>query len=142
MAVSFSVNAMVRGYHIYEDIWYASVSEELPCQREPGNSHDPFAVAIIRAGVTVGHVPRKLSSTYSLFIRRCGSIRCPIAIAVLATAPFSRKEVKYALTCLSSSSPRSNGRPLFFSGSSCTLMSSQRSPRFLRISNVYEFLHV
>ena len=78
MAVSFSVNAMVRGYHVYQDIWDASVSEELPCQREPGNSHDPFAVAIVRAGVTVGHVPRKLSSTCSLFIRRGGSIRCRV----------------------------------------------------------------
>ena len=49
MAVSFSVNAMVRGSHVYQDIWDASFSEELPCQREPGNSHDPFAVAIVRA---------------------------------------------------------------------------------------------
>ncbi len=28
---SFSVEAMVRGYHAYKDIWMAVVGEELPC---------------------------------------------------------------------------------------------------------------
>ena len=31
----FSVEAMVRGYHIYRDIWMAEVNEEVSCQREP-----------------------------------------------------------------------------------------------------------
>ena len=47
--VSFSVEAIVRGYHTYKDIWAAVVGEELPCQREVGNQVDTFAVA---AGLT------------------------------------------------------------------------------------------
>ena len=43
--VSFSVEAMVRGYHAYKDIWTAVNGEELPCQREDGNRVDAFAVA-------------------------------------------------------------------------------------------------
>ena len=39
MASEFSVEAMVRGYHIYEGIWDAAVGDELPCQREPDNRH-------------------------------------------------------------------------------------------------------
>ena len=74
MAHYFSVEAMLRGYHTYQSVWDASLGEELPCQREPENSHDPFAVAVVRAGVTVGHVPRRISSVCSLFIRRDGSI--------------------------------------------------------------------
>ena len=31
---SFSVEAMVRGYHIYKDIWAAVVGKEFPCKRE------------------------------------------------------------------------------------------------------------
>ena len=31
---SFLVEAMVRGYHIYKDIWAAVVGEEFPCKRE------------------------------------------------------------------------------------------------------------
>ena len=43
----FTVEEMVRGYHEYCDVWDAVLGEELPCRREPGNPHDPFAVAII-----------------------------------------------------------------------------------------------
>ena len=33
----FSIDSCVRGYYVYNDIWEASVSEELPCQREEGH---------------------------------------------------------------------------------------------------------
>ena len=76
MVSKFSVAAMVRGYHIYEDIWDATVGEELPCQREPDNRQDPFAVAVVRLQVTVGHIPRRISSICSMFLRPSGSVRC------------------------------------------------------------------
>ena len=69
----FCVESCVRGYHIYKDIWEASIGEELPCQRESGNRADPFAVAVVRSGVTVGHIPRKISSVCS-FLRKGGVI--------------------------------------------------------------------
>ncbi len=53
---SFSVEAMVRGYHTYKDIWTAVVGEELPCQREMANPRDPFAVAVLKDEAIVGHV--------------------------------------------------------------------------------------
>ena len=62
----FSVKSCVRGYHVYKAIWIASVREELPCQRENGNLADPFAVAVVKSGVTVGHTPRKIPSVCSL----------------------------------------------------------------------------
>ena len=49
----------MRGYHIYKDIWEASIEEELPCKRENGNHADPFAVAVVKNRVTVGHIPRR-----------------------------------------------------------------------------------
>ena len=56
----------MRGYHIYNDIWEASVGKELSCQRENGSRSDPFAVAIIKSGVTVGHIPGK--NFFNLFL--------------------------------------------------------------------------
>ena len=47
---SFSVDAMVRGYHVYRDI-----------------------------STVIGHVPRKVSSICSLFLRKEGSITCQVA---------------------------------------------------------------
>ena len=60
--VSFSVEAVVRGYHAYKDIWAAVYDEELPCEREAGNRVDAFAMAIMKDGMVVGHIPKKISS--------------------------------------------------------------------------------
>ena len=76
---SFTIEAMIRGYHIYRDIWSAVFDEELPCQRETGNISDPFAVGVLKDGVIVGHVPRKISSICSLFLQRNGSIICRVS---------------------------------------------------------------
>ena len=45
---SFLVDTMVRGYHVYKDIWTAAVGEELTCRREKFNAADPFAVAVVK----------------------------------------------------------------------------------------------
>ena len=75
----FSVEAMVRGYHVYQDEWDAVIGEVLQCQRETGNRHDPYAVATLSAGRVVGHVPRKISPVCSIFIWRGGCITCTVS---------------------------------------------------------------
>ena len=75
---TFAVESMVRGYHVYQEIWIAAVGEELPCVRETDNHRDPFAVAVERSGVTVGHIPKKISSICSMFMRRGGMMNCRI----------------------------------------------------------------
>ena len=69
---------MVRGYHIYNSIWEAYIGEELLCQQDEENRHDPYAVAVLKSATVVGHLPRKISTLCSLFIRRGGAIRCRI----------------------------------------------------------------
>ena len=61
---TFSVQSMVRGYHVYQSVWDAACDGEiLPCKREVGNTHDPSSVAITKGttGIVVGHVPRIIS---------------------------------------------------------------------------------
>ncbi len=58
---SFSLEAMVRGYHAYKDIWTAVVGEELPCQRERVNLRDPFAVVVLKDEAIVGFRGRSWS---------------------------------------------------------------------------------
>ena len=69
MACSFEVEAMVRGYHQYKEISDAEVGKKLECQRETGNPQDIFAVAVLKSGVIVGHVPRKSPQSVRCF---CG----------------------------------------------------------------------
>ena len=69
---------MVRGYHVYRDVWEAAVGQTLPCQREAGNPHDPYAVSVTEGGTIVGHVQRAISAVCSLFLRRNGTILCEV----------------------------------------------------------------
>ena len=73
--------AKCHKYHEYKEIWDAAVDRvNLPCEREPGNPHDTFAVAVRKpspsGNMTVGHAPQTISTIYSLFIQRGGSITC------------------------------------------------------------------
>ena len=57
---SFSVQAMIRGYHVYKAIWEATIDGELLlCEREVGNIHDTFAVAVKKDGAIVGIVRKR-----------------------------------------------------------------------------------
>ena len=70
MAISFEYGSVIRGYHIYKEIWEASHGETFDCVRETGNRFDPFAVAVISEdGEIIGHVPKLISAAASLFLR-------------------------------------------------------------------------
>ena len=54
------------------------MEEFLQCARETNNIHDPFAVAVLKDNIIVGHIPKKMSAVSSLFLRRSGSIVCQV----------------------------------------------------------------
>ena len=71
--LSFLVESMVRGYHVWKDIWDVVVGQEFSCKCKDGNRVNPFAVAVVRGDTITGHL-RKISSTCSLYVCRDGSI--------------------------------------------------------------------
>ena len=74
--MEFTVGAMIHGYHKDSQIWEAEDGKALQCQRETGNRYDLYAASTMKNDVVVGHVPRLISSLYSIFIQRGGSITC------------------------------------------------------------------
>ena len=54
------------------------MGEELPCKLELSNPEDRFAVAVFKHDITVGHVPKRISSICSSFLRRDGTITCQV----------------------------------------------------------------
>ena len=40
----FERNCVMRGYHVYEEVWETAVGEASVCEREPGNTFDSSAV--------------------------------------------------------------------------------------------------
>ncbi len=72
------LDSVVRGHHIYKGAWTPFVGEELPLQREHGNSHDAFAVTIKIYASFVGRVPRELSFAFWTFMQGGGDISCEV----------------------------------------------------------------
>ena len=73
-----TVDSVIRGYHVYKDIWVPTIGEILFCEQEPGNKEDRFAVAILSHGNIVGHVPRTILRIYWYFIQHQESILCEV----------------------------------------------------------------
>ena len=67
---STTIESCVRGHHIYKAIWDPFEGEELVCHKEENNSHDPYAVAVMKGDSIVGHVPRKISAACLLFLEK------------------------------------------------------------------------
>ena len=79
MAVAnWEFQSCIRGYHVYRSIWTPTLGDIHPCVRETTNRHDPFAVKVLETGTIVGHLPKKISSACSLFLRRGGIISCRV----------------------------------------------------------------
>ena len=78
MEVERDIPCCVQGYHVYKEIWTAVIGETLSCTREPDNANDRYAVAVLKDGMIIGHLPRKISKVCSLFLRRGGSITCSV----------------------------------------------------------------
>ena len=60
------VSSFVRGIHAYKDLWEPSIGEVLLLQREPENSQDKLAVAVLKSGRVVGHVPMSVQTHHRL----------------------------------------------------------------------------
>ena len=42
MMSTYTVETIVRGYHVYRAVWEAAIGQVLPCKQERGNVHDPY----------------------------------------------------------------------------------------------------
>ena len=68
MFVLFTVDSMIRGNHVYKDIWDSQLGEELACRHERNNIHGPFAIAVLKSDVIVGHISRAISAACYVFL--------------------------------------------------------------------------
>ena len=63
------ISSYARGVHAYKDFWEPREEEVLLLRREPDSIKDRFAVAVIKSGTSVGHVPKTLVSVISQFLK-------------------------------------------------------------------------
>ena len=74
----YKKESVVRGHHIYRKSWAPVIGEVLPVEREEDNQHDDYAVAVMKNGDIVGHVPRSISRVSWFLLKRGGVITCQI----------------------------------------------------------------
>ena len=75
---SYEKTSMIRGHHIYKSTWTPFIWEELVVKAEAGNEHDEHAVAVMKDGCVIGHVPRCISRVSWFFPKRGGHILCRV----------------------------------------------------------------
>ena len=59
------IKTYIKGYHAYKSTWSPTIGEQLVAEHEPNNSHDKFAVAIIKSGKVVGHLKKGKSGWFA-----------------------------------------------------------------------------
>ena len=96
-SIIIRVNSFVRGYHAYMEIWEPDVNDENPLKREPNNTADENAVAVVQLQIpsanqepvhssaqkrtghpnevtdlmqVVGHVPKLMAVWLTKFLKR------------------------------------------------------------------------
>ena len=55
------VRSYIRGYHAYMESWSPSIDDVLVLKREPDNPKQSSAVAVIKYGDVIGHVPYNIA---------------------------------------------------------------------------------
>ena len=63
-------DSIVRGYHVYKDLWKPAIGEELHDEQEPDTAVNKFAVRVVKNDETVRHLPRKYPRILWYFIPR------------------------------------------------------------------------
>ena len=56
---AYVVESCIHGSHVSKDFWTPLINEVLVCAQGNENPHDPYAVAVKKGSLVVGHVPRK-----------------------------------------------------------------------------------
>ena len=79
------VISSIRGYHEYRSIWRAEAGQHLNCLPDGDNQYDANAVALIRHGEIVGHVPAELCAMLFSYIVAGGRVK-----ARVTGRPFNR----------------------------------------------------
>ena len=81
----FQFSSYITGYYHYRHLWTPQIDEELTCIHEVDNIYDEFAIAILKDGLIVGHVPRQISEQFCKLLMGGGCVQVKIIGAPVST---------------------------------------------------------
>ena len=62
---TFEFDSVIRGHQASKHLWTPVVEETLDVQLEPSNPYDSSAVAVLKDGAVIGHVPREVRGHFN-----------------------------------------------------------------------------
>ena len=71
-----SADTVIRDHHVYKEVWTPIIGEVLQYEKEKGNSHDLYAVAVKKLDSIVRQVPRTISTLCHLFLDQSLAALC------------------------------------------------------------------
>ena len=102
-----TLESIIRGRHIYKQIWRPLVGEILTLEREEGNKHEKFAVSLLKHATVLGHVPQSFRGSFgtSSSTEKPSLVKLPIEESVVKLFPSaSSLRSSYYWTCFARSS--------------------------------------
>ena len=78
--MKFIYPCVVRGFHEYRVYWDPIIGETLTTQPDPDGRKfgDKHSVAVMKDGITCGHLPKEISCLAKFFIVHGGEIMCNV----------------------------------------------------------------
>ena len=71
----FERNTCIRSYHnVYIKVWDATIGEALVCEGEPKSTSDPYAVAVKKEGISIGHLLKTVAHVINRSLTRVQKI--------------------------------------------------------------------
>ena len=74
----FQFSSFITGYYHYRHRWTPQIDEELTCAHEANNIYDEYAIAVMKDGVIVGHVPRTISKQFYNLLKGGGFVKTKV----------------------------------------------------------------
>ena len=71
-------SSIIRGHHVYKDTRTPYIGEELMLDCEHTNQFDRHAVAVMKRGEIVGHMPRAIAKLSWFFLKRGDTIEAVV----------------------------------------------------------------
>ena len=87
LSCEFNFSAVVRGFHVYRDIWKPYESECLRCEYELDNLFDMFAIKVCLNDNIVGHLPREISRPTKFLLDRGAQVTATIRSNIRRRSP-------------------------------------------------------
>ena len=78
LPVERSFDSVICGHYVYKFVWTPAIGEFMSVEKDEGNPHDCFAVAVVKGKGIVGHFPREVSRAFYAFLSHGRTITCKV----------------------------------------------------------------